>query len=209
MADKKPRGYIEKLLIVDAETSGLAYNEDDPSYDSVTQKEYQAVSWGFVVASAITLKPIEELYVEVKWNGESEWSKEAERVHGLSLKHLEANGVSSEEAALMIGKLILKYWGPDSPVTLCGHNVMTFDAWFLKRQLRRHGLNKIKFGSKNVDTNAIGFAAWQTHNSDDLFAAVGLPERDATKHNSLDDARSCLQVLRVTRGIFQQCLDGK
>lgn len=209
MADKKPRGYIEKFLILDCETSGFAYNEDDPSYDSQAQEEYQAVSWGFIVASAITLKPIEELYVEVKWNGEAKWSKEAERIHGLSLSHLEKNGVTSEEAALMIGKLVIKHWGPDSPVHLCGHNVMTFDRWFFKRQLHRHGLTKIRIANKSIDTNAIGFAAWNTHNSDDLFEAVGLPPRDPSQHNSLEDARACLQVLQTTRSVVQRCLDGK
>lgn len=208
MADKKPRGYIEKFLVIDAETSGMAFNEDDPSYNSKTGETYQAVSWGLIVASAQTLKPIEELYVEVKWDGESKWEKRAEQVHGLSLAYLEKNGVSSEDAAVQIGSLILNHWGPDSPVHLCGHNVMTFDAYFLRRHLRMHGLNP-RIANKSIDTNAIGFATFHTHNSDDLFEAVGLPERDPGKHNALDDARNALQAVRVVRTLFTQCIDGK
>lgn len=200
----KPRGYIEKFLMLDAETSGFAYNEDDPSIDSKTGEEYQAVSWGLIVASAETLKPIEELYLEVKWNGVSQWSKGAEKIHGLSLAHLEKNGVESEQAALQIGQLILKHWGPDSPVHLGGHNVASFDLWFLRRQLRRHGLTMVKFGNKFIDTNPVGFTCLRTHNSDDLFEAVGIPARGA--HNALEDARNALKSLRVIRSIYDKCI---
>lgn len=204
---QKPRGYIEKLLVIDAETSGMAFGEDDPSYDSKTGKTYQAVSWGLIVANANTLKPIEELYLEVKWDGESTWDKRAEAVHGLSLAYLEKNGISSEDAACDIGELIQRHWA-DQVFHVGGHNVMTFDAWFFRRQLRMHGLNP-KIANKSIDTNAIGFATFHTHNSDDLFEAVGLPQRDPGAHNALDDARNALQAIRVVRTLFQQCLDGK
>jgi DNA polymerase III epsilon subunit-like protein len=208
MADKKPNGYIEKFLVIDAETSGMCFGTDDPSYDPVTKDTYQAVSWGLIVASANTLKPIEELYVEVQWDGKSKWDKRAEAVHGLSLDYLENHGQSSEDAACSIAELILKHWGPDSPIHLAGHNVMTFDAWFLRRQMRDHGIN-LRIGNKSIDTNAIGFATFHTHNSDDLFQAVGLPTRNANKHNALDDARNALHVIRIVRTVFQQFLDGK
>jgi len=82
----EPRGYFEKLLAMDCETTGLKYNADDPSGG------YQAVSWGLIVANALTLKPIEEMYIEIKWNGMSTWSQEAEQVHGLTKEHLNKNG---------------------------------------------------------------------------------------------------------------------
>lgn len=204
----KPRGYIEKFMVVDCETSGMAHNCDDPSYNPTTGDTYQAVSWGLIVADAFTLEPIEKMYVEIKWNGESEWSAKAQSIHGLTLEYLETNGVSEEEAVVEIASLILKHWGPDSPVHLGGHNVATFDLPFLRRLLRSQGL-EIKFGNKYVDSNSIGFSTFGTHNSDDLFAMVGCPERDPNKHNALVDAENSLQAMRTIKQLFNACLEGK
>ena len=103
----KPRGYFERILAVDCETTGLAVNRDDPSFDPETGTEYQAISWGLVVADAQTLKPIEKMYLEVQWNGESKWDDRAQKIHGLSKEHLAANGFTEEEAVEAIGTLIL------------------------------------------------------------------------------------------------------
>lgn len=204
----KPRGYIERVLFIDCETSGLAYSSPDPSYDQATGTEYQAVSWGMVVANAQTLKAIDKLYVEIKWDGVSEWSKEAQKVHGLSPAYLEKNGVTDEEAVVAIAELILKHWGTDGVVCVGGHNVATFDLQFLRRLLKKHGI-EVKFGSKTIDTNAIGFATFGTHNSDELFEAVGLPERDPENHNALVDADYARRAVQIIRATFNQCLSGE
>lgn len=204
---KKPRGYIDLVLFMDAETSGIAMGQDDPSYDPTTNKEYQAVSWGFVVANAHTLKPIETLYIEVKWNGDSEWSMEAQKIHGLTPKYLEENGVSEEDAVIQIAELLMKYWGPDGVVCVGGHNVATFDLFFFKRLLRKFEL-PVRFGSKTIDTNAIGFATFATHNSDDLFETVGLPPRTG-EHNALTDADNARETVRRVRAMFAHCIDGQ
>jgi Exonuclease len=201
----KPRGYTEFVCFLDAETSGIAFNADDPSHDPSTGETYQAVSFGLVVANANTLKTVEELYVEIKWNGESKWDKRAEAIHGLSLAHLEQNGVDEEQAVVQIASLFLKYWGPDVPVCLGGHNVATFDKFFLRRLLRKHGI-EVKFANKYIDTNSVGFATFLTHNSDDLFALVGCPDRSAG-HNALQDARNALQAIRTVRTLFARCTD--
>ena len=109
--------------------------------------------------------------------------------------YLNENGLTSEDAVAEIGNLIINHWGPDSPVCVAGHNPH-FDLSFLKRLLRSQGL-EIKFGSKMIDTNSIGFAVYGTHNSDDLFETVGVPVRG--RHNALDDAEAVLKVLQVTR----------
>lgn len=204
----KPRGYIERVLFIDCETSGLAYSSPDPSYDQATDTEYQAVAWGMVVANAQTLKPLDKLYVEIKWDGVSGWSKEAQKVHGLSPAYLEKNGVTDEEAVVAIAELILKHWGTDGVVCVGGHNVATFDLQFLRRLLKKHGI-EVKFGSKTIDTNAIGFATFGTHNSDELFEAVGLPERDPENHNALVDADYARRAVQIIRATFNQCLSGE
>lgn len=204
MSNNKPRGYLTRLLALDCETSGLFFNADDPSFDPVSGQNYQAVSWGFIVVNADTLTPIEELYLEIKWDNKSLWSDKAEKIHGISKKHLDANGISRREAVEEIGNLILNHWGPDSPVCVLGHNP-AFDLAFLKRDLRTEGL-EVKFGSKMIDTNSIGFAVYNTHNSDDLFETVGISTR--AEHNALDDARSALRVVQLTRQLSDACFGG-
>lgn len=194
----KPRGYFEKILAIDCETSGLKFNADDSS------EGFQSVSWGMIVADAKTLKPIEELYLEIKWNGESEWSERAQQVHGLSKEYLEENGVSEEEAVVAIGNLIAKHWGPEVSIRCLGHNVATFDIWFLKRLFRKFGM-ELKFGNRHIDTSTIGFVNWNVFTSDELFEVVGLPVRG--EHNSLEDARMSLEAARRTRVLFQTVLE--
>lgn len=204
MSDKNPRGYFEKVLAIDVETSGMFYDNqsDDPSHNAATGEDYQIVSIGLIVADVATFKPVEKLYLEIKWDGESLWSKKAEAVHGLSVDYLEENGVDQEEAVVEIANLIIKYWGPDVPLCLLGHNVATFDLKFLKRLFKKYGL-EVRFGNRYIDTMSIGVATFGTFNSDDLFASAGFPERDPAKHNALDDAMMALQSARMVKELWQ------
>lgn len=204
--DNKPAGYMERILVVDSETSGMAFNSDDPSIDSVTGETYQSVSWGLIVADASTFQPIERLYVEIKWNGESVWDPRAQAVHGLTLDYLEENGMSEEDAVVAIASLILKYWGPDASVSLGGHNVGTFDLPFLRRLMRSQGI-EIKFAHRHVDSSSVGLATFGTFTSDGLFEAVGIEARG--KHNALDDAEGSLTALRTVKQLFNACMEGR
>lgn len=204
MSDK-PRGYITRLLAIDCETSGLVYNSDDPSYDAKTGQYFQAVSWGLIVVDAINLKTIEELYLEIKWDGKSQWNTQAENIHGLSKAHLAKNGMDRQDAVEAIGNLIINHWGPSSPICVLGHNP-SFDLAFLKRDMRSEGID-LRFGSKRIDTNSVGFTVFGTHNSDDLFELVGI-KRDPNNHNALDDARAALEVVRRTRALANECFGG-
>jgi oligoribonuclease (3'-5' exoribonuclease) len=199
----KPRGWFEKLLAVDCETTGLFFNEDDPSYDDKTGKHHQAISWGLIVADSATLTPIEELYIEVQWDGKSEWNTKAQEIHGLSKTHLAEHGLPPDDAAAAIANLIIKHWGPNGNVRLLGHNVLSFDKKFLQRTMRNVGIN-LKFGSRHIDTNSVGFATFETYTSDELFEAIGYESRD--DHNALDDARMALKAAQVVRKIFQAAI---
>lgn len=200
--NSKPRGYMTRLLIIDGETSGLVNNSDDPSYNIHTGEYCQTVSWGMIVVNADTFEKIDELYLEIKWDGKSIWDKKAEAIHGLSKEYLEKHGMTRLEAVEQIGNLILDHWGPSSPVHIGGHNP-SFDLCFLKRDLRSEGL-EVKFGHKQVDTNSIGLVVYGTYNSDDLFEMVGMAPRQ--DHNALDDARSALRVMQQTRKLADVCL---
>lgn len=207
----KPRGYFDYLLAIDCETTGLCFSNDNPVHNPKTGEYHQAVSWGLVVADATTLKPIEELYVEIKWNDKSkkqrknnpQFGKKAEEIHGLTRKYLEDNGLDEEDAIVKMGELILKYWGPTTSIRTLGHNVHMFDLVFLRDLFERNGVH-LKFGNRHYDTNSIGFINWETFNSDDLFGLVGFDARGA--HNSLDDAKMALEAARITRMIFQKAI---
>lgn len=205
MNAKDARGYFQFLLAIDCETSGMFYNNDDPSYDPKTGQTFQSVSWGLIVADGLSLEPIDSKYIEIKWNGESLWSQKAQEVHGLSLDYLEKNGLTEEEAVVEIGELILKYWGPDGNIRCLGHNVVTFDLWFLKRLTRKFDIN-LKFGSRHIDTCSIGFATVGAYNSDDLFETLGFGSRDQHRHNALDDARLALRSVQMIRKLWNKSI---
>jgi len=203
----KPRGWFQYVLAVDCETTGLAFNADDPSTG------HQAVSFGLIVADSKNLKPIEKLYVEIKWNemsiaareDDDQFGRRAEKIHGLTKEYLDKNGMDEEDAVVEMGEMILKYWA-DGNIRLLGHNVATFDLWFLRNLFRRHGI-ELKFGSRHIDTSGAGFITFETYNSDDLFAEAGFEERG--DHNALADAEMALEAARVMRIIFQNALEGK
>jgi len=208
----KPRGYFEKILAIDCETTGLCFNQDDPSRNPNTGETHQTVSWGIIVVDAQTLKPIEDMYVEIQWTDESveqrkanpKFGTYAEKIHGLSKEYLDENGFTEAEAVEAIGSLIIKHWGPNGKICLLGHNVTTFDLCFLRGMFRNHGI-ELKFGSRHIDTNTVGFVNWETYNSDDLFEMVGFDARG--DHNALDDAKMALESARVTRVIFNKALE--
>lgn len=196
----KPKGYMQYLLAVDAETTGLCFGGHNVAYNSKTGEKYQMVSVGLIVVNADNLKPVKELYIEIQWDGKSIWSPGAEKIHGLSKDYLKSNGKTSEEACVEIAELLLNYWGPNGVISLLGHNVATFDKFFIDQLLTDHGIN-IKFGSRHIDTHSIAFSCFGTYNSDDAFEYVGVESRGA--HNALDDAHASLKVAQTARQLWK------
>ena len=190
---------------MDCETTGLASNCDDPSYNPKTGETYQSLSWGFIVANAQTLEPIEELYIEIQYNGTAVWDMRAQKIHGLTQEHLKVSGFTESEAVEAIGSLIMKHWGPTGRIGTLGHNVATFDMWFLKRLFRTFDI-ELRFGNRHVDTSTVGFVNWETYTSDALFELMGYEARG--DHNALDDAKMSLASARITRQLFKKCVDG-
>mgnify|MGYP000915246600 CR=1 FL=1 len=202
MSDASSRGYFGKVLAMDCETSGVNVNSDDPSIG------YQAVSWGLIVADAKTLKVIDELYVEIKWNGESKWDKKAEGVHGLTKEYLEANGLDEEEAVVEIANFIYKYWPPDAEyssqrsIRCLGHNVSTFDVWFMRQLFNKFEL-KFRTGNRFIDTSTVGWVVFDCFNSDDAFDLVGVQRKE---HNALEDARASLQLVKTAKTLSKEMI---
>lgn len=206
------KGSFNHLLAIDCETTGLCFNPSpSPVHNDKTHERHQTLAWGIIVADTKTLKPVDRLYVEIKWNKTSKaqrkedisFGTKAEQVHGLDFAYLEKNGVTEEEAVVQIGNLILKYWGPTSFIRTLGHNVHHFDLPFLRDLFERHEV-PLNIGNLHYDTNSMGFGSFGSFTSDELFEAVGFEKRK--DHNALDDVEQALETARIIRTIFQQAI---
>jgi len=209
----KPKGYFKYMLAMDCETTGLCFNSDSPVHNPATDERHQTVSWGLVVIDSTTFEQVEELYVEVKWNKASKAARKAdpkfgtfaEKIHGLTFKHLEKHGVTEEEAIEQIGDMIMKYWGPTVSIRCLGHNVHMFDLDFFRDMFRRNGI-ELRFGNRHYDTNSIGWAAFETFTSDQLFELMGFEARG--EHNALDDIKMTIASAKAVRDIVQNAIKG-
>lgn len=198
----KPYGYCPYVLALDCETSGIFRNTEDHSYNPETKAHCQIVSIGLIVASTETLKPVDQLYVEIKWNGKSSWQREAENVHGLSKEYLDANGITEKQAVEKIGNFILQYWDPSQEeVRTLGYNVVAFDLPFIRRLFRKFNI-EFNFGYRHYDVNSMGFATFGSFTSNDLFYKMGFEKRD--KHNALEDAKMALKAARQIRLLWKK-----
>lgn len=201
MKDKR-KTVMDFVLGMDCETTGINFDSYQPS------KGHQAISWGFLVIDARTLKVIEELYLEIKWNKEmkakrkadSNFGKKAESVHGLTYDYLEENGITEKEAATQIANLIYKYWGPNNTISSLGANTVKFDMDFLMTLLNKYGIDP-RIAARHVDSHSIGFATVGSFSTDEFFDTMGLDQRD--KHNALEDIKMTLEAIRRVRVIWK------
>ena len=194
-------------LCIDWETSGAVWGGD-------SSKEFQGISFGAIVFDVNTFEPIEELYLEIKHNPKWKWSDEAEKIHGITRKHLDKNGVTQEEAAVALAEMIIKYWGINSKVMFLGHNP-EFDRRFTNQLLNEIGIefsveptgkfdSRIELFHVVLDTSALGFITLGLYKSDLLFERIGFEERGA--HNALEDARQTLMTCKVMRELVSGVL---
>lgn len=188
---------LEKLLALDCETSGLTFQNTDPSLN------HQIVSIG-LIATNDKFEPIDELYLEIQWNGKSLWDSKAEKIHGFSKEYLELNGVSEEEAVETIALFIDKHFGITSHISCLGHNVAQFDVPFLRSLFNRHDL-PVKFSHRHVDSFTLGYAILGAESSDELFNILGFEER--ATHNSLVDAKYSLKAIRLISKLWKKYAD--
>lgn len=197
-------GYFRYLCVADVETSGLAYNDIDPSIG------FQIVSLGAIIVDADTLEELDSIYLECQWNGESTWSDGAERVHGLSKQLLKERGLPEDQFVAEFADWLYTYYPPDGnpqerAIKFAGQNFRSFDHYFIKNLFNKYNL-PLKTGSRFVDTSSLGFAVFGCYDSNELFELIGNEKR--SEHNSLDDARQSLEVIRVARGLSKRFVEG-
>lgn len=190
----KPAQLPKFGLALDWETSGYSF----PNFAA----KHQGLSFGAIIFDFKSFEPVEELYVEIKFNDKYEWNMGAQGVHGLTREHLEANGVTQEEAALQLAGLLMKYFGTDE-FPLLGHNVY-FDRDFLVQLATDAGL-EFKIRPRMIDSSMLGEVLFEHDRSNDLFELMGFEARGA--HNALDDIRMTLAVVRRAKELFVQGLE--
>jgi hypothetical protein len=192
------RGEFTKVLAFDCETSGINLGQIDPAV------HYKMVSAGFIVAN-INFEPIEELYIEFKWDDPTctekfYWDNKAEAIHGLSQKYLNEHGKTEAEAAEAVGGLIYDHWGLNDVIVLLGTNVASFDQFFLRKFLERQGL-KFKFSHRMLDTFSLAMGTIRAFNSTELFELIGC--RGEGTHNALQDAGCSLKSFNVLNRLWR------
>ena len=200
-------------LAVDFETTGVCMGQLNPVANTATGERHQAVSAGILVVDMDSLEIVDERYLEIKWNEESKrqlvenpsFGKFAEKIHGLTIDHLEDNGIDEEEAVEEIANLVVEYWGLNTPISMMGHNVY-FDRDFLHDMFSRHKL-PFRFSQRNIDSFSIGIVNWRAFCSDELFDTVVGTKR--TEHNALEDIKLTLEAIKTTRFLFERMLNNK
>lgn len=192
------KSHFDKILALDVETSGLNKNSIDPS------EGYQIVSIGMVVVDVMNdFKSLDEIYIEIKWNGQSIWDDEAQRIHGFSKSYLEKNGISEEDAVEKIALFIFNHFGVEKPICLLGHNPQ-FDKCFLKSLLEKYEL-PFKFSHRSLDTFSLTLPTIGTFDSNEMFEFFGFPQR--ITHNSLKDIKMTLKVVQLIRKMWNDVYD--
>ena len=163
-----------------------------------TTRKYQGISVGALVLNGDTLETVDQLYLEIKFDAEKySWTTSAERIHGLSVDYLNANGIEREEAAIILAEFILKHFDNLDDVIFGGHHV-DFDIAFTNQLLRDFDLSEVVPHHIRYDTSVVGAVVFGIPSSKKLFEFFGF-ERGT--HNAFEDAEIAANVIRVFRGI--------
>ena len=187
------------LLVLDTETTGSTFG----TYEETFSK-YQAIQFGAIVATSDTFEEVDSIEFMVKFDASTyEWTDGAEKIHGISQLKLEKEGLADEDAALVLGEFIFKYFGTGK-VMFLGHNPW-FDIEAMRQLLQKH---KVMPDLHHVvlDTSGLGFVTCGKYRSNDLFEFF-LGGR-AEQHGALDDARMTLTVARTIRQLMNGALEG-
>lgn len=197
-------------LCIDWETTGAKFG-------GTSSTDHQGIQFGAVIFRTDTFEEVEAMRCLIKFNPEKYvWTEGAQKIHGLTREHLEANGVTQEEGAEALLGLLVKYFPAGTKVMVLGHNA-EFDISFTDQLLRTVGVAfAVKWGEVEgvdvtipvhhvlLDTSSTGFITLGIFKSDLLFEAIGFEKRG--DHDALEDARMTLGTAKAIRDIFNMGL---
>lgn len=196
MRIKKPMFHPRFGLCIDWETTGSDW--ENPLGSIV---KYQGISFGAAIFETDTFEIVESIYREVQFDDSKyQWTKEAEKIHGISQEYLKENGISREDAAADIYEMIIKFIGPTDKIMFLGHNCQ-FDIDFTNQLVTDVGLPKLNLHHVKLDTSALGFITLGLYKSDHLFQRMGFSRPE--KHNALDDVKMTLTTCQIINSIMK------
>lgn len=180
---------MEKLLVASFETSGLNV-ANTIGVDRITGNHFQILSAGLIVCDK-EFKPLESLYVEIKYDGESLWDDTAVKIHGLSKTYLKNNGIKEVKAVEMIGNFILDHF-EDDKIRLVGHNTH-FALTFLDSLFRKYDIH-LPFDCHYLDLSTLGYTFIGKSSKKDIFEECGIV---INHRNALNTSKAVLKAFRM------------
>lgn len=190
------------ILCVDVETSGIAFNGRTPVYDESSKEQYAVIQLAAVLLHKTSLREVSSFSRFIRFNSKIfNWSISAQNVHGKSIPFLDKNGVEEKEAAYEFFQWL------DSndidcfkPIFLMGHNVRSFDAFFLKDMFDRHSL-RLQFAARTFDSAALCLLH-DVDDSTELFKKLGIVR--GNNHDALEDVRATAEAFRRTKKVIHE-----
>lgn len=180
-------------VAIDWETSGYTV----PKYSA----QHQGIAVAVVIFDIDTFAIVDSVYLEIKFNPKYQWDMGAEKIHGLTREYLAANGITQEEAAVIVAELIMKYNGTEKLIIL-GHRP-NFDIDFTD-QLMESVNFELKYDPVKIDSAAFATVFLGVNRSDEMFDMMGLPPRK--EHNALEDIIYTLDTIRMMKELFMRGL---
>jgi DNA polymerase-3 subunit epsilon len=176
------------FLVIDTETTGLP--NDRLAADAPGQPR---------VASVALLYADDDMELQHEWHGLIrpdgwEMPPEAQRINGLSIERLVAEGVTILYPLAMYSRAI------DEGRIVVAHNIH-FDTKMMRGELRRAGMDDRYGRTQTICTMKLGRRFCSRGNLATVFQELNGPSLEdmGSAHDALNDARACLMILRRLR----------
>lgn len=181
---------MDKILVISCETTGFGNNYN---ITKTNAGHYQPIAWGMAVIDN-NYNVIDKIYVEIKWDTRALWDKGAERVHKLTIEHLQENGLYELQAVEEIGSFIFEHFHVE-PIPIMGYNTH-FAVAFLNEMFTKHGV-QLKFNRKVYDLNTIGHTLVNCTKRNDIFEIFGIKQKSRNALSTTLNIIKCFKTIRT------------
>lgn len=124
---------VNYVIVADTETGGLPRKASKGKPEKRAFHDVALCEVAIVVVDCVNLRVVEEYNDIIKpYTDNLEYSEGAEKVHGLTVKHLTENGKDVKEVYANVKNILKKYANPKIGSILAGHNFQLFDIPFFE-----------------------------------------------------------------------------
>lgn len=152
------------VLAVHCHTTGMNFN-------GVKTEGHQPLTISLAVLDLDNLKVIDSIDVSIKFDEDSTWNTDLEKIHGLTLEQA-LEGSDYSESASLLGIFIAKHFGIKKRIQLFGYNVNNFHLPFLEKILHSEELY-FNFDERSIDLYPISTLLGQFSVYDTITALLG------------------------------------